>query len=70
MFIGTYGIFAHPMSMITTVGKYLAYWEMETGGKMFVGHLRAFSPRIMLMMMISSIQQDNQTGQQPAGHKK
>jgi len=25
---------------------------MDTGGKMFVGHLRAFSPRIMMIMMI------------------
>jgi len=24
---------------------------METGGKMFVGHLWAFSPRIMMMMI-------------------
>jgi len=23
MFVGTYGLFAHPMSMITTVGKHL-----------------------------------------------
>jgi len=49
MFIGTYGIFAHPMSMITTVRQHL-YSEVETGGKMFVGYLWAFSPRIMMMM--------------------
>jgi len=23
MFVGTYGLFAHPMNMITTVGKHL-----------------------------------------------
>jgi len=50
MLVGTYGLFAHPMSTITTVGK--TYSEMEIGGKIFVGHLRDFSPRIMMKMMM------------------
>jgi len=49
MLFGPYGLFAYPMSMITTVGK--TYSEMETVGKMFIGHLRAYSPRIMMMMI-------------------
>jgi len=44
MFVGTYGLFANLMSLITTVGKHLL--GNDTGGKMFVEHLRAFSPRI------------------------
>jgi len=36
MYVGTYRRFAHPMSMITTVGKH-THSEMETGGQLFVG---------------------------------
>jgi len=42
MLVGTYRLFAHLMSMITTVGN--TYSEMETGGKMFVGHLGLYRP--------------------------
>jgi len=57
MFVGTFyflGLSAHPMSMITTVGKHLGYSGMKTGGKTFVGHLGllAFSPRIMITMIV------------------
>jgi len=51
MFVGTSGLFAHPMSMITTVGKHLL--GNGDSGKIFVGHLRAFSPRNMIIMMIT-----------------
>jgi len=36
MFVGTYGLFARPMSMITTVGKHLL-------GNEDVGHLYGIS---------------------------
>jgi len=29
--------------------------QMETGGKMFVGYLRAFSPRIAMMMILDQV---------------
>jgi len=51
MFVGNYGLFAYPMSMITTVGIPYTYSEMEKCGKMFVGQLRAFRLQIMMMVM-------------------
>jgi len=33
MLVGTYRLFAHPMSMITTVGILYTGLEMKTGGK-------------------------------------
>jgi len=30
------------------------WFKKDTGGKMFVGHLWAFSPRIMMMMTIAA----------------
>jgi len=51
--VGTYGLFAHPMSMITAVGKHLL--GKETGGKMLLGHLQAFSPQILMIICLNSV---------------
>jgi len=47
IFVGNGRLFAHPMRMITTVGKHL----LGNGDRSLDTHLRAFSPRIMMMIM-------------------